>query len=239
MIKITLKLLVWITFLTGSLASYAQEVAGGFSYGIKLGPVVSSFSSSQPHTGLNLGVTAGGFAAYQFSDLVAIQAEVAYFQQGGSYVQFIDDTRFGAPDNFLTRNVKDANVILHNVYIPLQAKITPFSGSISPSFLLGPYADINFAATESYERTGVIDGRVYTTASGDDVVTDQYEMFQFGAAAGFQFEFPFQGDREIVINGTYKYGITPIKESYSYIDFNEVTEDITSNAFALTIGIQF
>lgn len=239
-----LRLLSIFSLGIGLTAVEAQAQESGWaeklSYGVQLGAVVSEFDNAQPHTGSRLGFTAGGFGAYQLNDLFSVQAGLSYFQQGGTYVQFINDTRFGAEDNFLTRNVKDASVILHNIHVPIQAKITPFGeNSLLPHFLVGPYVDVMLTATERYQRTGEIDGQVLTTATGRDVVTDRFNRLQFGGIAGFQFELPFENEWTLVMSAVYKYGITPVKDAHSYIDFVEVTEDMTSNALAVSLGIKF
>ncbi len=200
---------------------------------------MGTFGNVQPHTGARVGLVAGGFAQYQFNSRIGIQLDLAYFQQGGTYIQFRDDTRFGAGDDFLTRNVKDASVILHNVFIPLQVRISPFHSRLMPKIVLGPYADINLEATEKYQRTGELDGGVYATATGEDVVTDQYEVLQFGAVGGFQFELPFEGNTELIVGMAYKYGITPVKRSHSYIDFAGVREDLRGHALVISVGVKF
>jgi len=239
---------LWIVFsvfaLVFSTGVYAQEEqsdggGGSFNFGFKTGVNFHEFTSQPPHTGGKMGFLAGGYALYEFSDLIAVQIELAYFQQGGTYVQFIDDTRFGAPENFFTKNVKNASATLHNVYIPLQAKLTFFSQPYLPKLLIGPYMDINFAATESYQKTGEIDDNIYVTTKGDAVVTDQYQTLQFGAMAGLEFNIPTGTDWDMIFGVTYKYGISPVKKSYSYIDYYAVTEDFYTNALAITLGVEF
>lgn len=224
-----------------SQSSFAQEegTSTGIHFGGMVGAVVSEFDNGQPHTGSRLGFAIGGFSEYKFSQLFALKLGVSYFQQGGTYVQFKDDTRFGAEDNFLNKNIKDASVTLHNVSVPLEAKLSFSDHPLVPSIVLGPYLDVNLAATETYQRSGELEGGVYGTASGQEVVTDQYEMLQYGAIAGIQFEVPTEGSGDFLIGITYKYGISPVKKAHSYIDYVEVAEDMTSNAFTFAVGYRF
>lgn len=220
-------------------SAFAQDETGNpIGFGFKAGAVMSELSSSY-HTGPRLGFTVGGFGSYQINDMLAVQAELAYFQSGGSYLQFKDESRFGGSSDFFNKHVKDASVVLHNIYLPVQASITPFSNPAFPKFLIGPYVSYNLAARETYQTTGQINGNVFVTTSGESVVSDQYKNFQFGAVAGLQFDIPTEGSFDLVIGAAYKYGITPVKESFSYIDFVEVTEDVTSNAFSFTVGVKF
>ena len=214
-------------------------VSWGLSYGAKVGMVVSELNNNQPHTGSRIGASAGGFAEFYFSDVIAVHSGVSYFQQGGTFTQFINNSRFGSDDNFLNNHVREAEVTLHTVHVPLQAKIMPFGTGNMPHLLIGGFADYIFDASEKFEKTGTVGGNIYTTATGTERVTDQYEPFHFGAIAGIQLELPFQGDMEWVINASYKYGITPVKQAHSYIDFNEVAEEMTNNAFLFSIGLKF
>jgi hypothetical protein len=209
-----------------------------FSYGFKAGTNFHSFTDQQPHTSGKIGYSAGIFGKYSFGSVVSLQMEAAYFQQGGEYIQFIDESRYGAPVNYDTKHVKEASVTLHNVYVPLQAHLSFFDKPYLPDLLIGPYMDVNFAATESYEKTGQVDSK-YVTTVGSDVVTDQYEMLQFGATAGLSFNVPTNKDFSFLFDVSYKYGIFPVKESYSYIDYYGVTGDINSDALSVTIGLKF
>jgi hypothetical protein len=225
--------------------SNAQEGESGdeksttsFSYGLKLGTNFHSFTDQQPHTGSKLGYTAGVFTMFPINETITLQLDIAYFQQGGKYVQFVDETRFGAPENYYTKYVKDASVTLHNVYVPLQARFALFNQAYLPDLLIGPYLDFNISALENYEKTGQIEDQ-YVTTRGYDIVTDQYKMFQFGAMTGLSFKVPTNKKYSFLIDITYKYGILPVKESYSYIDFYNVAEDINSNALAISLGMRF
>ncbi len=239
-LKIVLCTLSIVFFTFSSYAQEAQSDQGNtINYGIKGGVTFHEFTNQPPHTGGEMGFLAGVFGSYEFSDLIALQMELGYFQQGGTYIQFKDDTRFGVPESFVSKNVKDASVTLHNLYIPLQAKFSPFSQSYLPKLLIGPYLDVNFAATESYQKTGEIEDDVYITTSGDAVVTDQYEMFQVGAVAGLEFIIPTNANWNMIFGISYKYGLMPAKKSYSYIDYYAVTEDFYTNALSITIGVQF
>jgi hypothetical protein len=230
-----------LVFLTFNGFTQEEQTSSGFSlnYGIKGGVNFHEFTDQPPHMGGKMGLSLGVFGLYEFTDLIALQMELGYFQQGGTYVQFIDDTRFDVPESFFSKNVKDASVTLHNIYVPLQATITMFPQTYMPRFLIGPYMDVTFAAKESYQKTGEIEDNIYVTTMGSAVVTDQYEMFQFGVVAGIEFVIPTDKDWNMLFGVSYKYGLTPVKKSYSYIDYFTVTEDFNTNALLITLGIQF
>lgn len=221
-------------------ALYAQEEPDNFpiKYGVKIGVVSSEFNSSY-HSGSRIGFAAGIFGIYEINEMFGVQAELSYFQFGGSYLQFRDESRFGGSDDVFNRNVKDADVSLHNIYLPIQLSIKFFDNPIVPKFLIGPYISYTPYATESYQTTGQLEGGVFVTTAGKSQVTDQYKDFQFGATIGFQFEIPSDADYTLLIGGNYQYGITPVKQSFSYIDFVEVTENVYSNAFNFSVGVKF
>lgn len=219
---------------------YAQDESGNFpiQYGVKVGVVSSEFNSSY-HSGSRMGITAGVFGAYEINEMFGVQAELAYYQFGGSYLQFKDETRFGGSGDIYNKNVKDANVTLHNIYLPIQLSIKPFYSPVFPKILVGPYISYTPYATESYQTTGQLDGGVFVTTTGTNQVTDQYKDFQFGATVGLQFEIPTEANYQILVGANYNYGITPVKESFSYIDFVEVTENVYNNTFNFSIGVKF
>ncbi len=221
-------------------AVYAQDESNDLPihYGVKVGVVSSEFNSSY-HSGSRIGFTAGIFGTYEINEMFGVQAELAYFQFGGSYLQFRDESRFGGSDDIFNKNVKDADVSLHNVFLPIQLSIKLSDNPVVPKLLVGPYVSYTPYATESYQKTGQLEGGVFVTTAGTSQVTDQYKDFQFGATIGFQFEIPSDADYTLLIGGNYQYGITPVKQSFSYIDFVEVNENVYSNAFNFSVGVKF
>lgn len=220
-----------------STSSSSESSNFSIQYGAKLGVVNSQFNSSY-HAGSKIGFTAGIFGSYEINEMLGVQAELAYFQFGGSYLQFRDESRFGGSDDIFNKNVKDADVSLHNIYLPIQLSVKLFDNPLIPKILVGPYISYTPYATESYQTTGQLNGGVFVTSKGSSQVTDQYKDFQFGATMGFQFEIPSDADYSLLIGANYQYGITPVKQSFSYIDFVEVTENVYSNAFNFSVGVQ-
>lgn len=217
----------------------SSSTGGGFNLGVKAGAVYHNFTNQPPHMAGKLGYSIGALGKLNLSSSLAIQVEAAYFQQGGKYLMFKDDTRFGVPFSFVSKNVKDASVTLHNVSIPVQAKLTLSSSPAVPKVLIGPYLDYTFYATENYWRTGEIEDNIYGTAIGNDIVTDLYEKLQFGVIAGVEFELETNSNFIVLFGISYKYGITPARKAYSYIDYYAVNESFNTNAASVTIGIQF
>ncbi len=224
------------------LAAATLKAQSSIGYGVKAGTTFSSFSHSQPHTGSKLGFTAGVFGKFQFSDLLCVQVEAAYFQQGGSFTQFTDDSRFFGESQYFFKNVTTSRVTLHNVEVPVLLRVSiPTQSEVKPLFFAGPSVGFNLGATERYERTGELAGgsQVYATASGRDNVTSQYNLYQFGATAGLGLEVPFFGEHKLLVDARYRYGINAAKNTFSYIDFNRVSSKLHTDSVVFTVGFGF
>ncbi len=209
-----------------------------FSYGFRIGGVVSMFGYEQPHTGARLGYMVGGIATYRLSGQFSVQAEPSYLQQGGTLLQFTDNTRFGdtSPFSIYTTN---ANVTVHSIDIPVLAKYhLPALGNFQSNVVLGPAIGFTVGATETYERTYNY-GQLYTTVTGKQAVTSQYEPYQFGATTGFGGEISLGGNLRLLMDLRYRYGITPIKKGFSYIDLNSVQGNLTTHSVYFTLGVGF
>lgn len=218
---------------------FTANAQGDLKFGIKGGATFSSFSNGQPHTGSKSGFTLGAYGHYPFSDLLGILVEASYFQQGGSFVRFKDETRFGADQDFFTKNVTSSQITFHNIEVPVLLRVSiPTSSDLKPLFFAGPSVGINVKASEKYERTGELDNGVYVTASGNRSVTSQYSMYQFGANAGLGVEMPL-GDHTLSVDARYRYGINSVKKAYSYIDFYGVSEKLYTNSLVFTVGFGF
>jgi hypothetical protein len=224
------------------LAATTLKAQSPIGYGVKAGTTFSSFSHSQPHTGSKLGFTAGVFGNYQFSDLLGVQVEAAYFQQGGSFTQFRDDSRFFGESQYFSRNVKTSRVTLHNVEVPVLLRVSiPTQSEVKPLFFVGPSVGFNLGATEKYERTGEFEAGtgLYVTASGRDNVTSQYNLYQFGATAGLGLEMPFLGEHKLLVDARYRYGLNAARNTFSYIDFTRVSGRLHTDAIVFTVGFGF
>lgn len=217
-------------------SAFAQEESiGSFRFGAKAGVVVSKFDNAQPHTSERLGLTVGAVAEYGINDLLSIQAEPAYLQQGGNFVRFSDNTRFGDFDAFDAFYVTNANVTIHTVDLPVLAKFwLPFGKEVKANVVLGPSASYRISANQNFERT-YYHNQTFTTASGSEEVTSDYEKISYAVTAGVGGEVSL-GERRLLFDLRYKYGITPVKKSFSYIDINSVQGDLTSDSFYLTLG---
>lgn len=218
-----------------SLSINAQDDRSGLSYGVRVGATVSNFSNEQPHTGSRLGFTIGGVVEYGISDVLSVQAEPAYMQQGGRFMRFIDDTRFGN-DVIYDMYATSSDVLLHTVDIPVLAKYwLPKFGDIQPNVVLGPAVGYTIGASNTFQTTFHSDGDFFT-ANGYKEEGSQYEPFQVGVTGGFGGEISL-GTKRLMIDFRYRYGITPTKKSFSYIGISDVQGDLRTHSAYVTLGI--
>jgi len=232
---------LFLIALTLSQSAFAQETtqttsSSPLSYGAKVGAVVSAFDNTQPHTGQKLGFMVGGIVDYSFSEQFSVQAEPSYMQRGGTYVRFSDETRFGdgslTPPVYTTSN----NVTIHTVDIPVLAKYKLKEiGNFKPNIVLGPSVSFLLWADNTFERT-YYENQTFNTINGYEVITSEYEPYQIGATAGIGGEVSL-GNLRLLIDLRYRYGFTPDKKGYSYVELNAIQGDLTSNSFYFTLGI--
>jgi hypothetical protein len=226
------------TLLVLSVQAFAQDdFSTGLRFGVRVGATVSNFNNSQPHTSAKLGFTAGGVVEYGLSEQFSVQAEPAYMQQGGQYVRFSDDTRFG-DDGIFAVSTTSSKVTAHYIDLPVMARYKlPAIGNFSPNVVLGGAVGYLLKASENYDRTYHYNQTFFTT-NGTRSVTSQFEQFQVGATAGIGGEVSL-GDKRLLIDFRYRYGITTAKKSFSYIDLNAVQDDLRTDSFYFTVGLGF
>ena len=224
------------------LQAHAQDEVGdvasntGLRYGFKVGFVISEFSNTQPHTTEKLGFTAGAVVEYGFSEQLSVQAEPSYLQQGGNLLKFIDDSRFGDDDSFGTSSTTNYAITIHSIDVPVLVKYRlPAFGNFVPNVVLGPSVSYTVMVDTHFERT-YHHNQTFMTVSGYDDVTSEYKPIQIGATAGIGGEVSL-GNKRLMMDLRYRYGITEAKSSYSYIDLRAVQGDLTTHNVYFTLGI--
>jgi hypothetical protein len=228
-----------VTLLVLSVQAFAQDdTSTGLRFGLRAGATVSNFSSGQPHTSAKVGFTAGGVVEYGLSEQFSVQAEPAYMQQGGQYIRFTDDRRFGDAIDIFAVSTTSAKVTAHYLDLPVMAKYKlPAIGNFNLNIVLGGAVGYLFKASENYDRTYHYNQTFFTT-NGTRSVTSEFEQFQFGATAGIGGEVSL-GDKRLLIDFRYRYGITTAKKSFSYIDLKAVQDDLRTDSFYFTVGLGF
>lgn len=229
-----------VALMLASVILFAQEESSArLRYGVRIGGIVSYFSNQQPHTSEKLGFTLGGVVEYSLSNNFSVQTEPAYMQQGGKFVRFVDDTRFGNDETLFSKYVSNSNITIHSIDLPVLAKYKlPKVGEFQPNVVGGVSVGYTLFASDAFERTYTFD-QTFSTINGNQIVTSQYEKFQVGLSGGVGGEVGIGGSKRLLIDLRYRYGVTPVKKGFSYIDLYNVQGDLRTHAVYFTLGLGF
>ncbi|MFW0717898.1 porin family protein [Pedobacter sp. N23S346] len=217
-----------------------QSTSSKFEIGVAGGLTVNKFSSGQPQTGTNTGYDAGLLLTYNVYKQWSIQLEASYTQQGGQLLTFKDDTRYGLPESFTTKNVKNSSVHLNSLNIPLLLRYTiPLRKDWKPALYLGGSYAYNFNVTERYQKTGdLLPGEdIITTASDSENVTSRYNRDRLNLIVGADLRLPLFSNVKLLLDFRYMAGATPARENYSYMEKVGFGSDIKSNSFIAKLGL--
>ena len=116
---------------------HAGSVSGGMKVGLNL---ANLHGSDVEESDLKTGFCAGGFVAFNITDMFVIQPELLYTQKG---------------DKFEVGTVK-AWTILDYLEIPILAKLSiPTKGTVTPNLFLGPAVAFKIRSKGRLEVEGV------------------------------------------------------------------------------------
>lgn len=204
-------------------------------YGARIGGVVSKFSNGQPHTESGSGFVVGGVVEYPLTDAFSLQAEPAYLQLAGTYIRFTDNTRFGDSGMFAVYTTA-SDIKLHYIDLPILIRYNFMPvGDFAPNVVAGGAVSGLLHATDRFERTYHYNQTFFTVNDREDI-TSEFQNIQCAVVAGFGGEISL-GERRLLIDIRYRYGITQAKKSFSYIDLNAVKADLYTNAVYFTLGV--
>ncbi|RYY08071.1 MAG: PorT family protein [Sphingobacteriaceae bacterium] len=208
--------------------------------GVSGGLSLNSFATAQPQSGFNTGITAGLSVNYKFFKGLGLQLEADFLQQGGQLIRFKDDTRYGLPESFETKNVKNSSYILNSIEIPLLVNYTfNIKQTWEPTIYTGASFAHTFNVTENYQKTGdLLAGEdIIATANGSQNVTGVFKSNRVNFIAGGNIKLPLYARMQLLLDFRYLAGITAIKNNYSYMDKAGFGTDVRTNSFISKIGI--
>ena len=204
-----------MTFFAGHVL--AQEATGLVNYGAKAGLNLANAggADAKAPTGADkkfrIGLNAGFFVTYAFTDLLAIQPEVLYSMKGVKY-------KATSGDQTETEKVD-------YIEIPLLLKVSfRTGGNLKPSLLAGPY--VGFKAGAKYSLGGTWPAGTPTSGDIKNVKSTDFGL-AFGGEIGMKMTkgMPFLGVR-------YDLGL-------SKIDNSAVKRDIKTNVISIDLGYAF
>ncbi|RYE27281.1 MAG: PorT family protein [Sphingobacteriaceae bacterium] len=208
----------------------------GASGGLSL----NSFATAQPQAGSNTGVVGGLSANYKFFKGLGLQLETNFLQQGGQLISFKDDTRYGLPESFETKNVKNSSYILNSIEIPLLANYTfNLKQTWKPTVYTGASFAHTFNVTENYQKTGdLLAGEdIIATAHGSQNVTGVFKSNRLNFIVGANVKLPLYAKLKLLVDFRYLVGLTAAREGYSYMEKAGFGSGVFTSSFISKIGL--
>jgi hypothetical protein len=225
---------------TGNEASGTAVTGKKIQFGIKVGTTLSKFSEEQPHTNFKPGLIVGGFVSYKLSNLLALQLEPSYMQQGGNLISVFDPTLLSYKDYPYSVEVKDQRITFHNIDIPLLLKVEKNILGLNVFAVAGPSIGLNFYSKTENSVSARSNGDipVYYDFYQEENITSNIKLLQYGVVGGIGFNTPI-GKHTLIIDMKYKYGLNKTYKGYSYLGIPQVQGDLKTNSFYITLGFGF
>jgi hypothetical protein len=223
---------------------FAQESEGGggglslpLKFGAKIGTTISSFTNQQPHNNIMQGLTAGLFVDYSFMDNMGVQVEFLYAQEGGRLLYF-DYPNLIGKDFWYAVDAENQQLVLHNISVPILYNYNLALTNFKLGVVIGPDLGYTVSASAMKEGTVFTESGSFHTYTGSEDVSSNIEKFHVAATAGIGLKIP-AGNLNLLIDVRYKYGLTPVYKSYSYVGIPQISGDLKYNAVSITCGISF
>lgn len=240
-----------VLFLITNVNVFTQETESTSSsgapvnFGVKAGFTMSGFINEMKMTSeftnsFIPGGMGGGYVEYPFNDKFSVQLETYFSQFGGSYLMLENESRFGLNLPVDPKFIKN-KVTLNSLYIPLLFKAQlPLDIGGTPVFYIGPDVTYNIYSELRQTYIGYVSGSsgVWTSNDRYEEVTELYEPLVYGGTAGIGIELDTDFGL-LLMDLRYHRSITLTKEGYSYIDLNDIQEDLWSHSFYFTLGYGF
>ncbi len=208
-----------------------------YGWGLTNGVSVNNFTYEQPHTGINIGYTGGGFVDRSLGKHFKARLNIAYTGAGGQLTTFKDDTRYGFDPMFTFKNVKQSNYLLHSVGTSINVMYQHHTAAAWSYYVgVGGGMENKFSEHETYQKTGEFIEGIYGTVAGKQF-TNRFKNNWVNTNLSAGVELPTK-KASFLIEAKYILGTTSVRPNYSYIEFAGVTGEIRTNAFQLTVGVR-
>ncbi|QNK62174.1 PorT family protein [Pedobacter sp. PAMC26386] len=224
----------------GKHSKFSDSLKLRLEIGISAGLSLSKFTKGQPQTGSNTGYTAGISVNYKLEKGVSFQLEVNALQQGGRMIRFKDDTRYGLPESFETKNVKNSSYTLNSIEVPLLINYTfKIKPLWKPSLYIGGSYTYTYNVNEKYQKTGnLLPGEdIIATVSNSQNATNLFNTSRLNLIVGANLKLPLTSRFSLLVDMRYLNGLTTAREKYSYMDKIGFGTNIRTNSFLTKLGI--
>ena len=175
------------------------------------------------------GFHAGAYVQINLVPMFSIQPEVLYSMQGGKY--------HDSEDLLFTTTTLDYKITSHNLIIPIMLQFTPIK---QLTIEAGPQFGFNLGTDFDYTLDTQL--KTYLTAAGGKFNSDDYNLFDFGLAAGLKANLT----PNVNVYARYVFGLTNVfKEKYHnqgevlYPIFEELDNDMKNSNLMFGVGFSF
>lgn len=237
-----LKLLLLLICLQGYSIAQKTKPVPRWRLQATAGSAFNYFTDEQPHTGINVGLTAHVRLNYSLPKHFSLFAESGYAGTGGTLTSFKDDTWLGFDPSITFQNTKQSSYIIHSLESSVGAAYSIISKALwSVKVYVAPTLSLTLGEWENYEKTGnllpgVSGSRgVIGTINGKQYV-DKFEPYWWGVTSGIQIGLPVKKSQEILIDFRFVNGTSPVLFDYSYIGIPGIQGNIRTNSFRLGLG---
>ena len=183
------KILLSLSVMLASVATYAQQPVGTITVQPKLGMNVASLTDlkgSDPRIGL----AAGAEVEYQVADIASVSAGVLYSMQGAKYEGQVTFLGFNQGGKITYK--------LDYINIPIMANVYVVKG-LAVKFGVQPGFNIHSAVEASTRGTA---------GSGSQAVNIKANTFDFALPVGLSYEY-----NNVVLDARYNWGLTRAMEN--------------------------
>ena len=238
--------------------SNAQENKGADNplfFGVKVGGVHSTFRTDYQFKFAEhrLGLVAGGNVGYKINELLSVQLDALYVQEGASYVPsnyLYHEPNLTSSNNDLEVQRLNSNVVLHSVEAPLRVNVHLGKGDLKPKVFAGAAINYIFYA-EAKNKVFVYDNadNYYAEVSGrtTNKVTSKFKDYYIGGILGASIGFPVFGF-ETEVEARLKVGAQQVNNLETLQLNNQPSiweapesflDDVSVQTLMITYGIKF
>lgn len=209
-----------------------------FSYGIKVGSTLSSFSQEQPHSNKIVGFAIGIYTNYSITEKIALQLEINYNQEGGRLLSF-DIPENTGKQTWYTTKIENNKVRLYNLNIPLLFRYNFRFQKYKLHSVLGPNLGINLKSIVENEGLIIPSDGGFVPFNQSSKISAKIENLTYSISGGFGLELPLNDNKHILFDVRLKYGLTNVYKGYSYVKLLQNSDHLKNSSLTVSIGYGF
>lgn len=229
-----------LLFLSINLSAQEEQSASTnlFSYGIKVGGTLSSFSQEQPYSNEIAGLAVGLYANYSLSEKIALQLEINYNQEGGRLLSF-DIPENTGQQTWYTTKIENNKVRLHNLNFPVLFRYNFKLQNYKVYTVLGPNLSVNLKSVLDSEGLIIPSDRGFVPFDQSSKISAKIENFAYAISGGVGIELPLNNNKHLLVDFRLKYGLSDVYKGYSYVKLLQNSDHLKNSSLTVSIGYGF